>query len=78
MAYYLIENEGLFVGGSSAVNLCGVVKYGRKNKNKKIVTVLHDSGNRYLKKIYSESYREEKGVNFVRRKEYKSGNLDFI
>ena len=78
MAYYLIENEGLFVGGSSAVNLCGVVKYGRKNKKQKIVTVLHDSGNRYLKKIYSSNYRMDKGVDFVRREEYKSEDLDFI
>ena len=78
MAYYLIENEGLFVGGSSAVNLCAVVKYSRRKKKQRIVTVLHDSGSRYLKKIYSENYREEKGVNFVRRREYKSDNLDFI
>ena len=53
MAYYLIENEGIFVGGSSAVNLSAAVKYGRSHPNSKIVTILHDSGNRYLKKIYS-------------------------
>ena len=57
MAYYLIENEGLFVGGSCAVNLATVVKYGRMHPNTTIVTILHDSGNRYLKKIYSEEYR---------------------
>jgi cysteine synthase len=53
MAQYLIQNEGLFLGGSTALNIAAVVKYGRKNKSKKIVTIAHDLGNRYLKKFYS-------------------------
>ena len=53
MAYYLIENEGIFAGGSSGLNMAAVVKYARKNKGKTIVTVIGDSGNRYLKKFYS-------------------------
>jgi cysteine synthase len=32
MAHYLIENEGIFVGGSSAMNVAAAVKYSRKNK----------------------------------------------
>jgi cysteine synthase A len=75
MAHYLIENEGLFVGGSCAVNLAAVVKCGRENPGKTIVTVLHDSGNRYLKKIYSEDYLREKDVLFHKKAFYDSYNL---
>jgi cysteine synthase A len=53
MAYYLIENEGLFVGGSSALNLAAVVKCARLNPGMNVVTILHDSGIRYMKKFYS-------------------------
>jgi cysteine synthase A len=53
MAYYMIENEGIFMGGSSALNLAAVVKYARDHPNSKIVTIVHDYGNRYLKKFYS-------------------------
>ena len=56
MGHYLIENEGLFVGGSSALNLACVVKYARDHPGCTIVTVIHDSGNRYLKKFYSSEY----------------------
>jgi cysteine synthase A len=30
MAHYLIENEGIFVGGSSALNVAAAVKYSRR------------------------------------------------
>jgi cysteine synthase A len=53
MAHYLIENEGLFVGGSSALNVAAAVKYSRRFKGENIVTIFHDSGIRYLKKFYS-------------------------
>ena len=53
MAYYLIENEGLFVGGSTAMNLVAAVKQGRNHPKTNIVTVIHDSGIRYLKKLFS-------------------------
>lgn len=53
MAYYMIENEGIFMGGSSALNIAAAVKYAREHPNSRIVTVVHDVGNRYLKKFYS-------------------------
>ena len=78
MAHYLIENEGLFAGGSCGVNLAAVVKYCRANPGSKVVTIIHDSGNRYLKKFYSQSFLDEKGIKFVKRESYPSHNLDFI
>ena len=71
MAHYLIENEGLCVGGSSALNLCAVVKYCREHPKSKVVTILHDSGVRYLKKFYNPVYLKEKNIVFQARKEYK-------
>ena len=78
MAYYMIENEGIFMGGSSALNLAAVVKYAREHPNSKIVTVVHDLGNRYLKKFYSQSYLREKGVKFEKKAKYEGDVLDFI
>ena len=78
MAHYLIENEGLFIGGSSALNLVAVVKAGRKNKSKNIVTILHDSGIRYMKKFYSESYIKEKKIRFCKKGKYEADDLSFV
>ena len=54
MGHYLVENEGLLVGGSSAVNLAAAVKEGRGRPGSNIVTIVHDSGIRYVKKFYNE------------------------
>lgn len=67
MAYYLIENEGLFVGGSTAMNIVAAVLQGQKEPNSTIVTIAHDSGIRYLKKIYNEEYLQSKGIQFKKR-----------
>lgn len=67
MAYYLMENEGIFVGGSSAVNLAAAVKQSRKSPGLNIITIFHDSGIRYLKKFYSPSYLREKNIEFAKR-----------
>lgn len=43
MAHFLIENEGIFVGASSAMNCVAAVKTSRKYPNlKTIVTILCD------------------------------------
>jgi cysteine synthase A len=67
MAHYLIENEGIFVGGSCALNLCAVVKYCRNKKGSRVVTILHDSGNRYLRKFYDSKYLKEKNIQFDKK-----------
>lgn len=48
MARFLIQNEGLLVGASSAMNCVAAVKTARKYpKLKNIVTILCDSGSRF-------------------------------
>jgi len=57
MAHYLLRNEGIFVGPSSALNVVGAVKLAKLiGPNKTIVTVLCDSGDRYRTKLYNEEY----------------------
>jgi cysteine synthase A len=55
MAHFLIQNEGLLLGPSSALNCCAIVKAIRdlKLKDKTFVTIFCDSGNRYLSKFYN-------------------------
>ena len=48
MTRILAKKEGLFVGISSGSNVFMAVKYAKKYKNKVIVTVLPDNGERYL------------------------------
>lgn len=62
MAHFLIQKEGLFLGSSSAVNACAVVKAAKEfGKGKVIVTIFCDSGMRYLSKFYNAKYLEGKG-----------------
>ena len=78
MAYYLLENEGFFVGGSTAMNLVAAVKQGRKEPGSKIVTIAHDSGIRYLKKVYSEDYLKAKHIKFEKKEKYNPNDLSFV
>ena len=74
MAYFLIDNEGLFLGTSTALNLVTCVKAARKYTNflkqKKskgrivICTQGCDQGLVYLSKFYSQKYLSSKGIQF--------------
>jgi cysteine synthase A len=55
MANYVYEKDGIFIGGSSAVNLCAVMKAAKQyGPGKKIVTVLYDSGLKYTSKLFNK------------------------
>eukprot|EP00386_Alphamonas_edax_P004978 GDKI01015625.1.p1 GENE.GDKI01015625.1~~GDKI01015625.1.p1 ORF type:complete len:407 (-),score=93.79 GDKI01015625.1:257-1477(-) len=59
MSEFLLKNDGLFVGSSSAVNCCAIAKAVRGGVIKKgsvVVTILCDSGMRHLSKFYSPDY----------------------
>lgn len=77
MAHYLIMNEGLCIGASSAMNCVAVVKTVRKYPHlRNIVTVLCDQGTRYLSKFYSQEYLDKHKIPFQPKPHYL--NLDFI
>lgn len=53
MARWLVENEGIFAGSSSAVNLVAAVVTALKlPEGSKVVTILCDSGQRHMSKFY--------------------------
>lgn len=65
MSRYLLRNEGLFCGSSTAMNLVGVVKAARKHKLGKddvVVTLLCDSGLRHLSRLWNEEFIDKMGL----------------
>ncbi|KAL4118678.1 hypothetical protein PRIC2_011003 [Phytophthora ramorum] len=60
MAYFLLRNDGIFVGPSSALNVLGAVKMARElGPGHTIVTILADGGVRYGSKLYNEEWLKE-------------------
>jgi cysteine synthase len=63
MSRMLLANEGLFVGSSSAAHCVGVLKAASKlPKGSVIVTMLCDSGTRYLSNFYNDQVLQERGL----------------
>lgn len=61
--YDLIQNEGLCLGTSAALNIVGAMKMAKDlGPDKTIVTVLCDYGNRYASKIFNPPFLREKGL----------------
>ncbi|KAF8893514.1 PALP-domain-containing protein [Infundibulicybe gibba] len=59
MSRYLVQNDGLFLGSSSACNLIACIKLARKmgwNRGQTIVTILCDSGSRHYSKFWNDEY----------------------
>ena len=65
MLYKLIKTDGLFLGLSSGVNVCGAIKLGKKlGPGKKIVTILCDDANKYYDKMFKKDYLESKNLEY--------------
>ncbi|KAH8118936.1 PALP-domain-containing protein [Phellopilus nigrolimitatus] len=65
MSRYLVLNDGLFLGSSSACNLLACVKLAKKMgwcSGEKIVTILCDSGNRHYSKFWNDDYLHKAGI----------------
>jgi cysteine synthase A len=59
----LLKNEGLCLGGSSAINIAGAVRLAEHlGPGHTIVTILCDYGNRYQSKLFNPVYLENKGL----------------
>jgi cystathionine beta-synthase len=62
MARRLTTEEGLFAGGSSGSAVAGAVRWLKDHPEIRYpVTILPDSGSRYLSKIYSDAWMRENG-----------------
>lgn len=59
----LVENEGLVLGGSSAVNVAGAVRMAKEmGPGHRIVTILADYGTRYQSKLFNPAFLREKSL----------------
>ena len=61
--YDLMQHEGLFLGGSSAINIAGAVEMAKElGPGHKIVTILCDSGQRYQSKVWNPDFLRSKNL----------------
>ena len=61
--FQLLQNEGLCLGGSTAINIAGAVRLAEHlGPGHTIVTVLCDYGNRYQSKLFNPVFLENKGL----------------
>ena len=63
----LLKEEGLCLGLSSGINVAGAVALGKQlaaqgGGGKRVVTILADTGFRYLSSLYNRDWLEEKGL----------------
>ena len=59
----LLKEEGLCLGLSSGINVAGAVALGKQlGPGKRVVTILCDTGFRYLSSLYNRDWLEEKGL----------------
>lgn len=63
LLFDLVQEEGLCLGGSSAINIAGAVALAKElGPGKTIVTILADYGSRYQSKLYNPAFLREKGL----------------
>ncbi len=61
--FRLVTEEGLCLGGSSAINIAGAVALAREmGPGKTIVTILADYGSRYQSKLFNPAFLKEKDL----------------
>jgi len=69
MAHWLLREEGLFIGSSSAMNVVGAAKLahgacGEINKSQSIVTVICDGGQRHLSRFWNRDFIIREGLEW--------------
>ena len=63
MVFDLLEEEGLCLGGSSAINIAGAIRLARDlGPGHTIVTILCDYGSRYQSKLFNPAFLRDKGL----------------
>ena len=61
--FRLLSEEGLCLGGSSAINVAGAIRLAKRmGPGHTIVTILCDSGTRYQSKLFNPAFLREKGL----------------
>ena len=63
LIYDLMQNEGLYLGGSTAINVAGAVAMAREmGPGHRIATILCDSGQRYQSKVWNPEFLRSKNL----------------
>ena len=86
LARKLARMEGIFSGGSGGAAIFGAIEVGKKaGKKDVIVVLLPDTGERYLSKVYNDTWLKENrmlemadeatAIDIIRRKEHPSRAL---
>ncbi|HEY5792980.1 MAG TPA: pyridoxal-phosphate dependent enzyme, partial [Chthoniobacterales bacterium] len=66
LLYHLLRHEGLFLSLSSAINVAGALRLAlQQGPGQTIVTILCDSGSRYLSKLYSPVWLNSHGFQHL-------------
>jgi cysteine synthase A len=61
--YRLLHEEGLFLGSTSGINVAAAVRVAREmGPGHTIVTILCDSGAKYVSRLYDRAWLQEKGL----------------
>jgi cysteine synthase A len=64
MVYRLLREEGLFVGGSTGINVAAAVQVARQlGPGHTIVTLLCDRGGLYAQRLFNPAWLKEKGLS---------------
>ncbi len=62
MVHWLLHSEGLFVGGSSGLNVTGAARIARElPEGSTVVTILCDGGERYMSRLFNEEWLRKNG-----------------
>jgi cystathionine beta-synthase len=65
----LLKKEGILAGTSSGTLIAAALRYCREQKSaKRVVTLVCDSGNKYLSKVYNDYWMLDQG--FIKRETY--------
>lgn len=63
MLYRLIDEEGLYLGSTAALNVLGAIEAAKLlPKGSNVVTILCDSAHKYSDRLFSKSFLESKGL----------------
>jgi cysteine synthase A len=61
--FELAQEEGLILGGSTAINVAGAIRVAKEmGPGKTIVTILADSGTRYQSKLFNPAFLKERDL----------------
>ena len=68
MTRWLLDREGLFVGGSSGLNVAGAVRIAKElPEGSTVATILCDGGGRYLSRLFNDEWLREHNLSIRRR-----------